>query len=343
MKTHRYPHLLSAMFNRPFLATPELMFEAVLFAQTHLGLALAEEPGATPRMVATQPARLGAWTDDDSDAGNEPDGDDDDGTGVAQIHISGPLVPRTGDLKMCQDMTAYETIDRQLQAALNNPAISRIMLDVASNGGDARGGFETAERIRAANLIKPVHAVVHFNGYSGGYLLASAAGEISVSQSSGVGSIGVIMKAMNVTEALKQQGVVVETFYRGDRKNDLAPDSPVSDGARAAIEARLDEIYTQFVGAVATYRNLPVQKVIATQAGLFYGQGALDAGLADRLETPQQAFDRIVGLAAADKTSRLAPRTGGQQTTVSAHAQRMRLAQAMDMSVAMEQQHCSVQ
>lgn len=333
MKQRYLPHLVSSIFNLPLLATPELMFEAVAFAQAHLGLNILNFEAGRVRGVNL------AMDDNegDGDGADAEADDDDDDTGVAQIGVCGPLVARTGNLQMCRRMTAYEVIGRQIQAALDKPSISRILLDIDTNGGDSRGAFELATRIRAASLIKPVHAVVNYSAFSGGYLMAAAATEISLSESGGVGSIGVIMKALDLVEAYKQAGVVVHTFARGDRKNDLSPDAPLSDGARAAADARMDEMYARFCSVVAQYRTLPLQSVIDTQAGLFYGQRAIDAGLADRLEDPQTAFDRICGLAREDRAARMSPPPGSPGAAFSGgHARRLRLAQACDATVAMD-------
>ncbi|MDD2728180.1 S49 family peptidase [Malikia sp.] len=319
----QFPNLISQIFNRPMLATPELLHDAVLFARSHLGLPLIAVDGEPLPSVM---ARIGLIDDDPDDATGVDDDGDADGTGVAQIGIYGPLVARTGNLKLCTQMTAYESLGQELDAALADSSVYRIVLDVDSNGGDSTGAFEAADRIRAANLIKPVHAIVHFSAFSGGYLLASAAGEVSVSQSSGLGSIGVIAQHMDVSRAMDSAGVTVTTVYRGARKADLSPTSPLSDGARAALDGQLDRIYHQFTTSVAAFRSIPLQAVAATDAGLYFGQAAIDAGLADRLETPQEAFDRIVVLAAEDRAKARA--AAPDPFTVSTQAQRMRMAAA---------------
>lgn len=321
-------HLLENIFNLPMLATPELMYQAVVFAQHHLGLIVTGHDGAisTPRLSMS----------DEAGPSLEDDADEDDNTGVAQIGVYGPLVSRTGNLQMCDRMTAYETIAAKLRAARDDASITRIALDIDSGGGDARGCFELGRLIRAVALVKPVHGIINFSGYSGGYLIASACTDISISTTGGVGSIGVIMKAIDLVEAYKQAGVVVNTFFRGDRKNDFAPDTPLSDGARTAAESRLDAMYDLFTRTVADNRRIPLAAVVATQAGCYYGQDAIDAGLADRLEDPQDAFDRIVGLAREDRLANPLPTPAPTPTAFNTHAHRLRLAQACDAAVAME-------
>jgi signal peptide peptidase SppA len=310
-------HVLGLIFNRPQLMAPELMYEAVAFARSHLGLVIADGPavsgaGAVIRMDAG----------DDPSAGSDPD---DESSGVAVIGIYGPLVPRRGNVQMCTRMTSYESVAAQLDQALADPSITQIVLDIDSPGGAATGCFELADRIRAANAVKPVTAIVNFQAFSGGYMIAAAAGEIVVSQSSGVGSVGVIAQHFDVSKMDEAMGVKVTAIYRGARKNDLNPHEPLSDASLATLNAMIDRTYDQFTGYVSNFRGLPLQAVKDTEAGLYFGQDAIAAGLADRLETPQEAINRIAATAQAAKTASLSPT---QPFVTSPSAQKMRLAAA---------------
>jgi signal peptide peptidase SppA len=325
-----FPNILGQIFNRPMLATPELLNDAVFFARAHLGISVSSMDGLSLSVSAPRVAGYDPDGDGDGQGDNDSDGD---GSGVAQISVSGPLVARAGNLKMCQVMTAYESVERQVSAAVADPSISRIVLDIDSNGGDATGAFELADSIRAANLIKPVHAIVHYRAFSGGYLLAAAAGEVSVSQSSGVGSIGVIAKHVDLSKALENEGVKVTTAYRGARKADLSPDAPLTDGAMAALNQQLDRIYSQFTNSIAGFRNTPVQSVVGTDAGLYFGQDAIDVGLADRLETPNEAINRIAGLARADRAKMATKPAPSPTFSASAKGQSMKMAaEAMEIA-----------
>ena len=65
-----------------------------------------------------------------------------------------------------------------------------------------------------------------------------------------------------------------------------------------------------FTSAIADYRGLSVAQVRATEAGLFRGQAAISAGLADRLESPQDAVDSISRAVAESRAQRQAGRIG---------------------------------
>jgi signal peptide peptidase SppA len=292
MKT--YPHLLGQIFNRAHLMTPELMALAVEFSRAQV---MGLDPVASIRPQAVVQSY-------------EPDEDDDDdedqqSAGLAVIPIAGPLVPRTGNLKLCQQMTAYEQVAARVDAALNDPDCARIVFDIDSPGGASTGAFELADKIRAAGQVKPTTAIVNFNAMSGAYLLAAACNEISLSQSGGVGSIGVIAQHMDVSKMNEAMGVKITAVYRGDKKNNLSPNEPLTDDSLAELSAMVDRTYQQFVDAVSGYRSLTRQQVIDTQAGLYFGQEAIDAGLADRLETPQDAVNRIAAEVAGARRANL--------------------------------------
>jgi len=284
-----HPHLLAQIFNRPHMMTPELMVLAVEFGRAHL--LVGAEPAA-PEMAIRR-----YEPDDDAE-----DGDDDGMSGVSVIPIAGPLVPRTGNLKFCQQMTSYETVAAKVDAALADPDVAHLVFDIDSPGGASTGAFELADRIQAAGQVKPTSAIVNFNAMSGAYLLAAACNEISLSQTGGVGSIGVIAQHMDVSKMNEAMGVRITSVYRGDKKNNLTPNEPLSDASMAQLSEMVDHTYGQFVDAVARFRSMPQSQVIDTQAGLYFGQNAIDAGLADRLETPQQAIDRIAGGVAAARS-----------------------------------------
>jgi capsid assembly protease len=282
-KTKRYPHLLSQIFNQPMMMTEDLMSLAVRFANTHLGLGAQLAPMA-----------LNADINDD---------DDDDGeesyqvaNGVAVIGVYGPLVPRAGGLDMCQTMTSYESINQQLAQALADDSVSQIVFDIDSGGGAVTGAFECAAKI--ADSTKPTTAIVNYSAYSAAYLIASACHTISISQTGGVGSIGVIAEHVDYSKANEDAGIKITTIYRGDNKNNMSPNAPLDDRSLAQLNQMVDSSYQAFVNFVATMRGMDPQAVINTQAGLFKGSEAIAAGLADTYQDPQDALRAVVMSAA---------------------------------------------
>lgn len=131
--------------------------------------------------------------------------------GIAVIPIYGTLVRRSMGLEAASGLMSYAEIDAHLTAALADPQVSGILLELDSPGGEAGGVFELAQRIRAANAIKPIWAHANDAAYSAAYAIAAAADRLTLSQTAGVGSIGVI--ALHVDQSVKD-GVVDQVFDR---------------------------------------------------------------------------------------------------------------------------------
>ncbi|MGC0110727.1 S49 family peptidase, partial [Ralstonia pseudosolanacearum] len=142
---------------------------------------------------------------------------------IAVIPIHGTLVRRTVGLEAESGLASYTAIGDQLDAALADPGVAAILLDVDSPGGESGGVFDLADRIRAAAAMKPIWAVANDMAFSAAYALASAASRVFVSRTGGVGSIGVI--AMHVDQSIKdaKDGIRYTAVFAGARKNDLNP------------------------------------------------------------------------------------------------------------------------
>ena len=213
---------------------------------------------------------------------------------IAVIPIHGTLVRRTVGLEAESGLTSYAGLTAQLDAALANPEVAAILLDVDSPGGESGGVFDLADRIRAAAQIKPVWAVANDMAFSAAYALASAASKVFVSRTGGVGSIGVIAMHVDQSEKDAQDGVRYTAVFAGDRKNDLNPHEPISSEAHAFLKAEVNRIYGLFVETVARHRGIEPSAVRDTEAGLFFGQAAVAIGLADAIGTFDDALTQLL-------------------------------------------------
>ena len=141
--------------------------------------------------------------------------------------------------------------------------------------------------------MKPITAIVNFSAYSAAYFIASACSKVIVSQTSGVGSIGVIMEHMEASKWEENIGLKFTTIFRGDNKNNGSPHEPLSEQAQAMFQGMIDQMYEVFTSSVAEYRGMAQQAVIDTQAALYTGADAVAAGLADEVSDPQSAINAI--------------------------------------------------
>lgn len=293
-----YIRASSLLFNQPLLVTPDMLDLGVRWANQAMSLniinigAVADpkiwDDSVEDRLALQEEQRRTAIAN----------------TGIEVIPVSGVLVARASQLSMCETMTSYEGLRSQLRAAVADPLVERIVMDIDSPGGSAVGAFELATDIRAMTQQKPITGIVNYSAYSGGYLIGSACTELVVSQTSGIGSIGVIASHMDRSKQHEGQGVKVTTVYAGAHKNDLSPHEPLTEQSLKYLNDVVQESYQLFVNAVAEYRGLSVQQVIATEAGLYRGQQGINAGLADRMQSPQDAVDELSRAIALNRANR---------------------------------------
>ncbi|WP_347268093.1 S49 family peptidase, partial [Paracoccus sp. (in: a-proteobacteria)] len=212
--------------------------------------------------------------------------------GIAVIEIAGTLVHRGAWIGQSSGLTSYEGIAAQLQAALSDPAIRGIALDIDSFGGEVAGAFDLADRIRAARQVKPVQAFVADHALSAGYALASQADRIILPRTGGVGSIGVVAMHSDMSGALDQKGIAVTLIHAGARKVDANPYKPLPEAVRARIAGELEDLRQLFAETVAEGRGrrLDTLQALATEAAVFRGEAAVFAGLADEVADPVTAF-----------------------------------------------------
>ena len=202
-------------------------------------------------------------------------------TGIAVIPIYGSLVKRTVGLQAESGLTSYASIAEQIDSAVADSGVSGIVLDIDSPGGEAAGVFELSRRIRAAAQQKPIWAVANDAAFSAAYAIAASAERLFITETAGVGSIGVI--ALHVDQSAKDatDGLRYTAITAGEHKNDFSPHAPLSIQAHASLQAEVDRLYAIFTDQVAQMRGIKVQTLRSTQAALFFGEDAVKAGLAD--------------------------------------------------------------
>jgi capsid assembly protease len=234
--------------------------------------------------------------------------------GIAVIEIAGTLVHRGAWIGQSSGLTSYEGIAAQLQAALADPGVRGIALDIDSFGGEVAGAFDLADRIRAARSRKPIHALVAEHALSAGYVLASQADRIILPRTGAVGSIGVVALHTEMSGALDQKGIAVTLIHAGSHKIDANPYQPLPEAVHSQMQRELEVVRFLFAETVAAGRGdrLTHAAALATEAAVFRGADAIAAGLADELADPVTAFHAF---AAAPRGTTSSSRKGPQMTT----------------------------
>ncbi|KAG8174671.1 hypothetical protein JTE90_027141 [Oedothorax gibbosus] len=178
-------------------------------------------------------------------------------------------------------MTSYEKIREEIEEALIDEEVETIILDIDSPGGEVNSLFDLSDFIYEARTKKRIVAIANDDAYSAAYAIASSAEKVYVSRTSGVGSIGVIASHIDQSGFDEKQGIKYTTVFAGSRKNDLNPHEPITSESLESLQGEVNRLYEMFVQLIARNRNLSMERIKSTEAGLYFGEKAIEIGLAD--------------------------------------------------------------
>ena len=186
-----------------------------------------------------------------------------------------------------------EDIVRTLSEYRDDPAIRAVVLRINSPGGVVAPTQEIATAVRRLREAKkPVVASLGSVAASGGYYVAVAADRIYASPGTLTGSIGVVMQLANVEGLLKKVGVEYVVVKAGAYKDVGNFARPMTPEERRILQSLLDDVYDQFIGAVAEGRGLDPQTVRSFAEGRIYsGRQAQGLKMVDDLGGLDDAID----------------------------------------------------
>jgi signal peptide peptidase SppA len=217
------------------------------------------------------------------------------GGAVAILPLRGVIANRMGMMDDISGGTSSERFGQLFQSAVRDSGIKAIVLDVDSPGGAVSGSDELSSMIFAARGTKPIVAHVNAQAASAAYWIASAADEVVVTPSGGVGSIGVFGVHDDVSQALDKLGVKKTLISAGKFKTAGNPYEPLAEDARARIQASVNVAYDSFVRAIARNRNVSLATVRDGfgQGGMVDAEPAVAEGMADRVGTLEETLNRF--------------------------------------------------
>ncbi len=199
--------------------------------------------------------------------------------GIIPIH--GILTKKSEVFDDVLGMTSYEKISEEIEEALIDKEVETIILDIDSTGGEVNGLFDLSDFIYQARRKKRIVAIANDDAYSAAYAIASSAEKVLVTRTSGVGSIGVIASHIDQSGFDEKQGIKYTTVFAGSRKNDLNPHEPITSESLESLKSEVNRLYGMLVELIARNRNLSVEAIKSTEAGLYFGEKAVEIGLAD--------------------------------------------------------------
>ena len=232
------------------------------------------------------------------------------------IGLRGP--DRVGVLTIEGIITDAQGQIERLNRLRDDKNVRAIVLRIDSPGGAVAPSQELYREIYKANQVKPVITSVGTLCASGGYYAAMGTRRIFANPGSMVGSIGVIMEFVDVSELAEWAKVRSEVVKSGRFKDIGHPTRPMEDAERDLLQGVVDNVYLQFVDAVQQGRaaaGMTTDSVRAIADGrIFSGEQALDEGLVDEMGNLQDAIayaGELVGLGSDPKVMHVEPRDRG--------------------------------
>ena len=181
---------------------------------------------------------------------------------------------------------------RQLTKYGDDTTIKAIILRIDSPGGGVASSqeiYEGVKRVRAGGKL--VVASMGSVAASGGYYIACVADRIFANAGTVTGSIGVIVQLANVSELLHKVGIESSVITSGPFKDSGNPTRTLRPEERQVFQALVDDVYQQFIEAVAQGRHLPLDEVRQAADGRIYtGRQAKDLRLIDELGSLHDAI-----------------------------------------------------
>src|ERR1700682_1293158 len=174
----------------------------------------------------------------------------------------------------------------QLKKFGDDDSIKAIILKVNSPGGGVAASEEIYRAVKRLRDEKHKRIVASIStvGASGAYYVSSATNKIFANNGSVVGSIGVIAEWVNYGDLMRWAKLKPEVLKVGALKDTGDPTRDMTPAERQYLQGLIDNMYSQFVQAVADGRHAKVSDIKPIADGrVWTGEQALGLHLIDQI------------------------------------------------------------
>lgn len=232
---------------------------------------------------------------------------------VAVIELTGVM---TSSHDVGNRAVSARKVIKQLQKYRDDDSVKAVVLRL-----DTPGGTVVAAQEIHAELVRlrtgPGKKIVVSMGdlaASGGYYVACAADRVFASPGTLTGSIGVIMQFPDYQGLFGKIGLGTNTIKSGEFKDVGNGARAMTDRDRKLLQSLVDDVYAQFVEAVAAGRRMSPEQVRPLADGrVFSGRQAKQLGLVDELgdlDAAIAAAGKLAGIEGTPEIIRETPRRG---------------------------------
>lgn len=213
---------------------------------------------------------------------------------IVKINIDGPIgIDHMNDSQSIRNQL-IDTVDGEIKIE----QVKAILLCINSPGGLADTSSTIYQLITEYKARYSIPVIAYIDGMcaSGGMFIACSADKIWATDSSIIGSVGVILgPVFNFSGLMDSIGVQSKTLTAGKGKDDLNPFRPWRPDEAASLQAITDSCYREFTGVVSKNRpKLTKEALIEYGARIYAADEAEKLGYIDeRLSSLDAAMKKI--------------------------------------------------
>ena len=219
---------------------------------------------------------------------------------VVRIALQGVIMRESTSGLFAQPRDKIGDILQQIRAASNDDDVEAILMEVDSPGGGITPSDEMYAALMGFKASREGRkVVVHMRDMaaSGGYYVAAAGDWLIAEPTTVVGSIGVIMQAMNWKTLTEKIGLSATTIKSGENKDLLNPFEEVKPEQVAMLQTMIDKMYDRFANLVSKSRDIDADELKKLADGrIFTADEALQHRLIDEIGYWDAAVDRVAKL-----------------------------------------------
>jgi protease-4 len=269
---------LDAIMNRAAILSSEAMSYGIVDGVMYwdeLAQRFQQEKDETPRIVTG--ARYAKEDPADLDMGGDKK--------IAVIHAQGTIGGRTNGVNpLLGLMMGHETINAEMERALQDDDVAAIVLRIDSGGGESLASDLMGHMVEKIGREKPVVISMVDVAASGGYMMAYRANWIIADNMTVTGSIGSICAKLDMSEMYDKLGIKFSHVTRGPNARLMGSDRGFTDEEFKNFDESHNAGFHVWVEGVAEYRNMTVEKVESLGQGrVWTGRQAVANGLTDEV------------------------------------------------------------
>ena len=187
----------------------------------------------------------------------------------------------------------YSMLRSTIEGLLSDENVTDICIEFNSPGGDVNGLFECCEYIAKAKEVKPIHAHVTGMCCSAAYAIAASCTDISATETSEIGSVGVYAQAYDDTEYLKKQGILSRIFRSKNAQN--KNQSPFTEEGAKDIDEKINFYEDCFYTVLAEGRAMDREKCLELfgHGSVFLAVDARDRNMIDNVMSYDELIEKL--------------------------------------------------